>query len=47
MPIDILAGSDLLRKQIERGMPISEIGPSWESDELEFRRLREPYLIYS
>jgi uncharacterized protein YbbC (DUF1343 family) len=46
MPIDILAGSDALRKQIESGVPIREIAASWSDDEAEFRRLREPYLMY-
>jgi uncharacterized protein YbbC (DUF1343 family) len=46
MPIDILAGSDALRKQIESGMPIAEIAASWKDDEAGFRRLREPYLMY-
>jgi uncharacterized protein YbbC (DUF1343 family) len=46
MPIDILAGSDELRTQIERGMPVREIAASWESDEAAFRRLRAPYLMY-
>ncbi len=46
MPIDILAGSDVLRRQIESGMPIREIAASWKDDEAAFRRLREPYLMY-
>jgi uncharacterized protein YbbC (DUF1343 family) len=46
MPIDILAGSDALRQQIERGVPIEEIAASWRDDEEQFRRLREPYLLY-
>ena len=46
MPIDILAGSDVLRRQIESGMPIREIAGSWEDDEAAFRRLRAPYLMY-
>jgi uncharacterized protein YbbC (DUF1343 family) len=46
MPIDILAGSDVLRRQIESGTPIREIAGSWEDDEAAFRRLREPYLMY-
>jgi uncharacterized protein YbbC (DUF1343 family) len=46
MPIDILAGSDALRQQIERGVPIEEIAASWRDDEERFRRLREPYLLY-
>jgi uncharacterized protein YbbC (DUF1343 family) len=46
MPIDILAGSDVLRKQIEAGAPLSEIAASWADDEAAFRRTREPYLLY-
>jgi uncharacterized protein YbbC (DUF1343 family) len=46
MPIDILAGSDVLRQQIESGVPIREIAASWDEDEAAFRRLREPYLLY-
>ena len=46
MPIDILAGSDVLRRQIESGTPIREIAASWKDDEAAFRRLREPYLMY-
>ena len=47
MPIDILAGSDVLRQQIESGVPIREIAASWDEDEAAFRRLREPYLLYA
>jgi len=46
MPIDILAGSDTLRQQIERGVPLEEIAASWRDDEERFRRLRAPYLLY-
>ena len=46
MPIDILAGSDLLRQQIERGLPVEEVAASWRDDEEEFRQLRQPYLLY-
>ena len=46
MPIDILAGSDVLRKQIESGAPIRDIAASWADDEAAFRRLRAPYLLY-
>jgi len=34
MPIDILAGSDALRQQIERGVPVEEIAASWRDDEI-------------
>ncbi|MBI2189649.1 MAG: DUF1343 domain-containing protein [Acidobacteria bacterium] len=46
LPIDILAGSDALRRQIEAEAPISEIAASWRDDEAEFARLRKPYLLY-
>ncbi len=46
MPIDILAGSAVLRRQIESGVPIKEIAASWKSDEAEFGRLRRRYLMY-
>src|SRR6476659_3524525 len=44
VPIDILAGSDTLRQQVERGVPVEEIAASWRDDEERFRRLRAPYL---
>jgi uncharacterized protein YbbC (DUF1343 family) len=46
LPIDILAGSDLLRGQIESGIPPAEIAASWNEDEEAFRRVRAPYLLY-
>ena len=47
MPIDILAGSDALRKQVEANVPATGIAASWKADEEAFRTLREPYLLYS
>lgn len=46
MPIDILAGSSLLRTHIESGMPAEEIADGWREDEVAFRRLRAEYLLY-
>jgi uncharacterized protein YbbC (DUF1343 family) len=46
MPIDILAGSDTLRRQIEAGVPAAEIASGWQEDEATFRRLRERYGLY-
>ena len=46
MPIDILAGSDTLRRQIEAGVPAAEIASGWQEDEATFRRLRERYVLY-
>jgi len=45
-PIDILAGSDALRRQIEVGVPLRAIVESWREDEETFAHLREPYLLY-
>jgi uncharacterized protein YbbC (DUF1343 family) len=46
LPIDILAGSDELRQQIESGVAPQRIAERWRADEEEFRRLRAPYLLY-
>ena len=45
-PIDILAGSDAFRRQIESGAPLRAIAASWRDDEQGFERLRKPYLLY-
>jgi uncharacterized protein YbbC (DUF1343 family) len=46
LPIDILAGSDLLRRQVEADAPPAEIAASWREDERAFTELRKPYLLY-
>jgi uncharacterized protein YbbC (DUF1343 family) len=46
LPIDILAGSDRLRTEIEAGTPAVAIAASWKKDEDAFRALRENYLLY-
>jgi len=46
MPIDILAGSEQLRGQIEAGTSARDIAASWKKDEESFRKLREPFLLY-
>ena len=46
LPIDILAGSDVLRTQIERGTPLQEIAASWREDEQTFRATRKDFLLY-
>jgi uncharacterized protein YbbC (DUF1343 family) len=47
MPIDILAGADTLRTQIEADMPAAKIAASWRADEDAFRAVRERFLMYS
>ena len=46
LPIDILAGSDTLRRQIESGAPLAAIVASWRDDEQAFREMRQPFLLY-
>ena len=45
-PIDILAGSDLVRRQIDADVPLEEIVEGWREDEEAFHRVRAPYLLY-
>ena len=46
LPIDILAGADALREQVESGLTAAAIADSWREDEDAFRQLRRPYLLY-
>ena len=46
LPIDILAGSDVLRRQLESETPLADISASWHDDERAFERLRKPFLLY-
>ena len=46
LPIDILAGSDELRLQVEADVPVVEIAASWRDDEAAFTALRRPFLLY-
>ena len=46
LPIDILAGSSILREQIEGDVPPADIAASWHDDERAFDRLRRPFLLY-
>ena len=46
LPIDILAGSSLLRTQIESEMPLRDIAESWREDERAFRALTRPFYLY-
>jgi uncharacterized protein YbbC (DUF1343 family) len=46
LAIDLLFGSDRERLALEESRPIEEIAGAWESEEAEFRRRRQPYLLY-
>jgi uncharacterized protein YbbC (DUF1343 family) len=41
-----LAGNDILRKQIESGLPEDDIRKSWDNAIAAFMKIREKYLIY-
>lgn len=45
--IDLLAGNDKLRAQIEKGVPLKQIEKSWEAEKDEFLKVRKKYLLYS
>jgi uncharacterized protein YbbC (DUF1343 family) len=45
-PIDILYGSDRLRRGIDEGKDAADITAGWAHDEAAFRSLREKYLLY-
>ena len=43
---DKLAGSDVLRKQIEQGLTEKEIRNSWAGGLTKFKKIRQKYLLY-
>ena len=45
-PIDVLYGSDRLRRGIDAGEPAASIAADWPRDEAAFRELRQKYLLY-
>ena len=46
LPIDILAGSERLRQQIDRGMPARDIAQTWVPEMEDFLQLRKNFLLY-
>ena len=46
LPIDILIGSDAIRRGVEQGQDLNIIESGWEQDLLKFREKREPCLLY-
>ena len=45
-PIDILYGSDRLRRAVDQGTPVASIVAGWPRDEEAFRKVRQKYLLY-
>ena len=43
---DLLAGTDKLREQLEKGEPVENILASWEEETTKYLKEREKYLLY-
>jgi len=46
LPIDILLGTDRIRRAIERGRTVREIEAAWTRDLAGWKRRRTPVLLY-
>ena len=46
LPIDILCGTDEIRRAIEDGTPLAAIERAWQRDLERWKRRRAPYLLY-
>ncbi len=46
MPIDLIAGTAVLRDLVERGQPVKALEKRAQSDVAAFKKLRKPYLLY-
>ncbi len=46
LPMDLILGNQVVRKQLEAGMPIDEIEDTWKNELLEFKEIRKKYLLY-
>jgi len=46
LPIDILCGTDTIRRAIEDGTPLATIERAWQRDLERWKRRRAPYLLY-
>jgi uncharacterized protein YbbC (DUF1343 family) len=46
LPIDILLGTDRIRRALERGRPLREIEQGWAGELLKWKRRRAPALLY-
>lgn len=47
MPIDLIMGSQKIRKALEEMTPVANIEATWQADLADFRTTRENYLLYS
>ncbi|HKC09120.1 MAG TPA: DUF1343 domain-containing protein [Methylomirabilota bacterium] len=47
LPIDLIAGTDRIRRAIEAGTSLSRMEASWRGDLAAFKRARRPFLLYA
>lgn len=45
-PFDVIAGTTALRRAFEEGTSVEDIEQGWQAGLAEFKKLREPYLLY-
>jgi uncharacterized protein YbbC (DUF1343 family) len=45
-PFDVIAGTNKIREAFEQGVELDAIADTWKQPLLEFKQLREPFLIY-
>jgi uncharacterized protein YbbC (DUF1343 family) len=45
-PFDVIAGTNKIREAFEQGVELEAIRDTWERPLLEFKQLRESFLIY-
>lgn len=45
-PFDVIAGTTKIRQMLENSMEIIDIKHSWQSDVIEFEKLRDKYILY-
>ena len=45
-PMDVVCGTDKIRKQIEDGVALNEIESDWAEGLANFREIRKPFLLY-
>lgn len=46
LPMDLILGDQVLRKQLEAAVGIEEIEDTWQTELLEFKEIRKEYLLY-
>jgi uncharacterized protein YbbC (DUF1343 family) len=46
LPIDILLGTDAIRRALERGVPLGAVERAWQRNLARWARRRAPYRLY-